>query len=142
MKKQLSVTEKELRKNRKSQRFLSLKDDPESQKRLENLQKEELEILQKMACDKERKENRLKKAKEKKRLENMSFDQTCEYFKKKDNTTILSQDNIIPNDRETRIHRRRIIQGIREYKENQCFQEKLEMRLKLKEFIEGIESKD
>lgn len=142
MKKQLSVTEKELRKNRKSQRFLSLKDDPESQKRLENLQKEELEILQKMACDKERKENRLKKAKEKKRLENMSFDQTCEYFKKKDNTTILSQDNIIPNDRETRIHRKRIIQGIREYRENQCFQEKLEMRLKLKAFIEGIESKD
>lgn len=142
MKKQLTVTEKELRKNRKSQRFLSLKDDLESQKRLENLQKEELEILQKMACDKERKENRLKKAKEKKRLENMSFDQTCEYFKKKDNTTVISQDNIIPNNRETRIHRKRIIQGIQQYKMNQYFEEQLEMRRKLKAFIESIESED
>lgn len=142
MKKQLTVTEKELRKNRKSQRFLSLKDDLESQKRLENLQKEELEILQKMACDKERKENRLKKAKEKKRLENMSFDQTCEYFKKKDNTTVLSQDNIIPNNRETRIHRKRIIQGIQQYKMNQYFEEQLEIRRKLKAFIESIKSED
>ena len=142
MKKQQTVTEKGLRKNRKFQRFLSLKDDLESQKRLENLQKEELEILQKMACDKERKENRLKKAKGKKRLENMSFDQTCEYFKNKDNTIILSQDNIIPNNRETRIHRKRIIQGIQQYKMNQYFEEQLEMRRKLKTFIESIESED
>lgn len=142
MKKQLTVTEKELRKNRKSQRFLSLKDNSESQKRLEILREEELGILQKMACDKERKENRLKKAKEKKRLENMSFDQTCEYFKKKDNTTILSQDNIIPNDRETRIHRRRVIQGIQQYKMNQYFEGQLEMRRKLKAFIESVESED
>lgn len=142
MKKQLTVSEKELRKNHKSQRFLYLKDDLESQKRLENLQKEELEILQKMACDKERKENRLKKAKGKKRLENMSFDQTCEYFKKKDNTTVLSQDNIIPNNRKTRIHRKRIIQGIQQYKMNQYFEEQLEMRRKLKAFIESIESED
>lgn len=142
MNKQLTVTGKELRKNRKSQRFLSLKEDLESQRRLENLQKEELEILQKMACDKERKENRLKKAKEKKRLENMSFDQTCEYFNKKDNTTILSCDNIIPNNRETRIHRKRIIQGIQQYKMNQYFEGQLEMRRKLKAFIESIESED
>jgi len=142
MKKQQTVTEKGLRKNRKFQRFLSLKDDLESQKRLENLQKEELEILQKMAYDKKRKENRLKKAKEKKRLENMSFDQTCEYFKNKDNTIILSQDNIIPNNRETRIHRKRIIQGIQQYKMNQYFEEQLEMRRKLKTFIESIESED
>ena len=142
MKKQQTVTEKGLRKNRKFQRFLSLKDDLESQKRLENLQKEELEILQKMAYDKKRKENRLKKAKEKKRLENMSFDQTCEYFKNKDNTIILSQDNIIPNNRKTRIHRKRIIQGIQQYKMNQYFEEQLEMRRKLKTFIESIESED
>ena len=142
MKKQLTVTEKELRKNRKSHRFLSLKDDIESQKRLEILQKEELEILQKIENDKERKVKQIKKLKENKRLENMSFDQTCEYFKKKDNITILSQDNIIPNNRETRIHRKRIIQGIHEYKMNQYFEEQLEMRRKLKTFIDSIESED
>ena len=142
MKKQLTVTEKELRKNLKSQRFLSLKDDHESQKRLENLKKEELEILQKIECDKQRKTKRLQKAKEKKRLENMSFEKTCEYFKKKDNKNILSQDNIISNNRETRIRRKRIIQDIQEYKMNQYFEEQLEMRRKLKIFIESIESED
>lgn len=143
MKKQLTVTEKELRKNRKNQRNLSMRNATESREKLEFLKKKELEILKKTKHNKERKENRLQRNEEKERLENMNFDQTCKYFKGEKNTEDMeTSDNIIPNDRETRIHRRRIIQGIQEYRENKYFEEQLEMRRKLKAFIESIESED
>lgn len=143
VKKHKTVTEKELRKNRKHQRNLSMRDDTESREKLEFLKKKELEILKKAKHDKERKEKRLQKNEEKERLENMTFEQTCKYFKGEKNTEDMeTSDNIFPNNRVSRIHRRRVIQGIQEYRENQCFQERLEMRLKLKAFIEGIESKD
>lgn len=143
MNKQKSVTEKALRKNRKSQRSLSLKDDIESQRKLEILQKEELEILQKIACDGERKEKRIKKNKEKKRLESMTFDETCDYFKKNNNEQKITNNmNNIPNNKKTRIHRKNVIRGINEYKMNLYFEEQIKMRQKLKEFIESIESED
>ena len=143
MKKQLTVTEKELRKNRKNQRNLSMRNDTESREKLEFLKKKELEILKKTKHNKERKEHRLQRNEEKERLENMNFAQTCKYFKGEKNTEDMeTSDNIFPNNRVSRIHRRRVIQGIQEYRENQCFQERLEARLKLKALIEGIEGKD
>ena len=136
-----TVNQKELRKNQKSQRHISGKDDPESKRKLERLMIEETEILQKMECDKQRKEKRLQKLKEKDLLESMTFEETCEYFKSKDNDSI-KKDNSIPNTREARIHRKRVIQGIQAYKMDQYFVEKLEMRRKIKEFLESIESED
>ena len=56
-----TVDQKALRKNRKTQRHLSGKDDPESMRKLDLLMKEEKEILQKMECDKEKKGKRVAK---------------------------------------------------------------------------------
>jgi hypothetical protein len=136
-----TVAQKSLRKNRKSQRNLSGKDDLESKKKMELLMMEEKEILQKMEIDKCRKEKRLQKSKENALIENMSFDETLEYFKGKDKISV-KEDRRIPNTRESRIHRKKVIQGIRDYKMDQYFMEQIEMRRKLKEFFESIESED
>ena len=137
-----TVAQKELRKNQKAQRHLSGKDDPESMRKMEYLMTKENEMLQKMECDKQRKEKRLRKLKEKELLESMTLEETLEYFKSKDKDTDYKTDHRIPNTREARIHRKKVIQGIQEYKMNQYFEEKIEMRRKLKEFLESIESED
>lgn len=136
-----TVAQKSLRKNLKSQRNLSGRDDPESMKKMERLMMEEKEILQKMEIDKCRKEKRLQKSREKALIESMSFDETLEYFKSKDQVP-MKEDRRIPNTREARIHRKKIIQGIQDYKMDQYFMEQLEMRRKLRAFIENIESED
>ena len=136
-----TVAQKSLRKNLKSQRNLSGRDDPESKQKLERLMMEEKEIIQKMEIDKCRKEKRLQKSKEKALIENMDFDETLEYFKSKDKTP-MKEEYLIPNTREARIHRKKVIQGIRDYKMDQYFEERLEMRRKLKAFLESIESED
>ena len=136
-----TVNQKALRKNRKSQRNISGKDDPESIEKLESLMKKESEIIKKIDCDKCRKEKRLRKLKEKDLLESMTFEETCEYFKSKDHKSI-KEDHRIPNTREARIHRKRVIQGINEYKMDQYFVERLEMRRKLREFLESMERED
>lgn len=136
-----TVDQKELRKNRKTQRHLFGKDDPESMKKMERLVMEEKEIMQKMETDKCRKEKRLQKSREKALIESMSLDETLEYFKGKDQGSV-KEDHRIPNTREARIHRKKVIQGIRDYKMDQYFMEQLEMRRKLKEFLESIESED
>ena len=134
-----TVSQKELRKNKKSQRHLSGKDDPKSKKKLERLMFEETKILEKMEIDKCRKEKRLQKNKEKSLIESMDFDETLEYFKSKDKTP-MKEEYRIPNTREARIHRKKVIQGVREYKMNQYFVEQIEMRRKLRAFMESIES--
>ena len=136
-----TVDQKELRKNRKTQKHLSGKDDPESMKKLERLKFEEKEILQKMETDKCRKEKRLQKSREKALIKSMSLDETFEYFKGKDQVSV-KEDHRIPNTRKARIHRKKVIQGIRDYKMDQYFMEQLEVRRKLKEFLESIESED
>lgn len=136
-----TVDQKELRKNRKTQRHLLGKDDPESMKKLERLKMEEQEIMQKMETDKCRKEKRLQKSREKALIESMGFEETCEYLKSKDRAP-MKDDHRIPNTREARIHRKKVIQGIRDYKMDQYFMEQLEMRRKLKEFLESIERED
>ena len=136
-----TVDQKALRKNRKTQRHLSGKDDPESMRKLDLLMKEEKEILQKMECDKEKKGKRLRKLKEKELLESMNFEETLEYFKSKDHGSI-KEDHRIPNTREARIHRKKVIQGIQQYKMDQYFTEQIEMRRKLKVFLESIEESE
>ena len=136
-----TVVQKELRKNRKTQRKLSGRDDLESMKKMERLILEEKEILQKMEIDKCRKEKRLQKSREKELLESMTFEETCEYFKSKDKISV-KEDSRIPNTREARIHRKKVIQGICDYKMDQYFMEQIEMRRKIKEFLESIESED
>ena len=136
-----TVTQKSLRKNLKSQRNLSGKDDIESKKKMECLVMEEKEILRKMEIDKCRKEKRLHKIKEKNLIESMNFDETLEYFKSKDKVPIKREYHI-PNNREARIHRKKVIQGIQDYKMDQYFAQQFEMRRKLKAFLEGIESED
>ena len=136
-----TVAQKSLRKNLKSQRNLSGKDDPESKKKMEILMMEEKEILRKMEVDKCRKEKRLQKSKEKALIESMTFDETLEYLKSKDKTPI-KEEYRIPNTREARIHRKKVIQGIQDYKMDQYFAQQFEMRRKIKEFFESIESED
>jgi hypothetical protein len=137
-----TVAQKELRKNRKTQRHLSGKDDPESMKKLERLKFEEKEIMQKMETDKCRKEKRLQKSKEKTLIESLAFEGTCEYYKNLDKDKFKVEDHRIPNTREARIHRKKVIQGIQEYKMDQYFTEQIEMRRKLRAFLESIESED
>lgn len=137
-----TVFQKELRKNRKTQRHLSGKDGLESMKKMERLMMEEKEILQKIKIDKERKEKRFHNIREKELLERMSFDETLEYYKNLDKDMIKVEQRRIPNTRESRIHRKMVIQGIQEYKMDQYFMEQLEMRRKLREFLENIESED
>lgn len=137
-----TVAQKELHKNRKNQRKLSGKDDPESMKKMGLLMMKEQEIMQKMEIDKCRKEKRLQKSREKELLERMSFDETLKYYKNLDKDIIKVEKCCIPNTRESRIHRKKVIQGIQEYKMDQYFMEQLEMRRKLREFLENIESED
>lgn len=136
-----TLAQKELRKNRKNQRNLSGKDDMESRKKLEHLMVKETEMLQKMDCDKQRKEKHRRFLEEKYLLESMTFEETFEYFKSKDRAPV-KEDHRIPNTREARIYRKKIIQGIKEYKMDQYFMEQIEMRRKLREFLESIESED
>ena len=94
-----------------------------------------------MEIDKCRKEKRLHKLKENALIESMSLDETLEYFKSKDKISV-KEDRRIPNTREARIHRKKVIQGIRDYKMDQYFAQQFEMRRKIKEFLESIESED
>ena len=94
-----------------------------------------------MERDKCRKEKRIHKLKEKALIESMTFEETLEYFKSKDKIRV-KEDLRIPNTREARIHRKKIIQGIQEYKMDQYFVQQFEMRRKLKAFLESIESED
>lgn len=137
-----TVAQKELRKNRKSQRRLLDKDDLESKKKLERLMVKETDILQKTERDKQRKNRRLMGLKEKDLLESMTFEETCEYYKNLDKDKFKVEDHRIPNTREARIHRKKVIQGIQEYKMDQYFTEQIEMRRKLRAFLESIESED
>ena len=137
-----TVAQKKLRKNQKDQRNLYGKDDPESMRKMKHLMFEENKILQKMECDKQRKEKRLRKLKEKDLLESMTFEETCEYFKNVDKDSVKVEEHFIPNTRGARIHRKKVIQGVQNYKMDQYFEEKLEMRRKLKAFLESIESED
>ena len=137
-----TVAQKALRKNRKTQRHLSGKDDPESMRKLDNLMREENEMLQKMECDKQGKEKRLRKLKEKELLESMTFEETLEYYKNLDKDSVKVEEHLIPNTREARIHRKKVIQGIQAYKMDQYFTEQIEMRRKLKAFLESIEESE
>ena len=137
-----TFAQKELRKNRKSQRHLFGKDDPESMKKLERLMVEEKEIIQKMETNKQRKEKRLGNLQENELLKSMTFDETLEYYKNLDKGSVKMEEHRIPNTREARIHRKKVIQGIQEYKMDQYFAQQFEMRRKLKEFLERIENED
>lgn len=137
-----NMAQKELRKNRKAQRNLSDKDDCESMRKLERLIVEENKMIQNIEHDKQRRAVRLQNSKEKNLLESMTFEEMCEYLKSKDGDTDYKIKNHIPNTREARIHRKRVIEGINEYKMNQYFTEQIEMRSKLKAFLESIESED
>lgn len=137
-----NIAQKELRKNLKIQRHLFGKDDPESMKKMDLLKVEEKEIIQKMETDKQRKEKRLRRLRENELIKSMTFDETLEYYKNLDKGSVKMGDNRIPNTREARIHRKKVIQGIQEYKMDQYFMEQIEMRRKLKEFLESIESED
>ena len=137
-----TFAQKELRKNRKSQRHLSGKEDPESMKKLERLMVEEKEIIQKMETDIQRRENRLRSLQEKELLKSMTFEETLEYYKNLDKGSVKMEEHRIPNTREARIHRKKVILGIQKYNMDQYFMEQIEMRRKLKEFQESIESED
>jgi len=137
-----TFAQKELRKNRKSQRHLFGKDDPESMKKLERLMVEEKEMIKNMETDIQRRGKRLIIHQEKGLLKSMTFEETLEYYKNLDKGSAKMEEHRIPNTREARVHRKKVIQGIQEYRENQCFQERLEMRLKLKEYLDRIENED
>jgi hypothetical protein len=137
-----TMAQKELRKNQKAQRRLSDKDDQESMRKMERLIMEEKEIIQKMEKSNQRKVRRIQNLKEKNLIDSMTFEETCDYFKSKDKDKIKVEEHRIPNTREARIHRKRVIEGINEYKMNQYFTEQIEMRRKLKALLESIESED
>ena len=137
-----TFAQKELRKNRKSQRHLSGKDDPESMKKLERLIVEEKEMIKNMETNKQRKEKRLRDLQENELLKSMTFEETLEYYKNLDKGSVKMEEHRIPNTREARIHRKKVIQGIQNYKMDQYFMEQIEMRRKLKEFLERIEDED
>lgn len=137
-----TIAQKELRKNQKAQRRLSDKDDQESLRKMGRLIAEEKEIIQKMEYGNQRKVRRLQNLKEKRHIDSMAFEEICDYFKSKDKDKYYKTESHIPNTREARIHRKRVIEGINEYKMNQYFTEQIEMRRKLKVFLENIENKD
>lgn len=137
-----TFAQKELRKNRKSQRHLFGKDDPESMKKLERLMVEEKEMIKNMETDIQRREKRPRIHQEKGILKSMTFEETLEYYKNLDKGSAKMEEHRIPNTREARIHRKKVIQGIQEYKMNQYFMEQIEMRRKLKEYLESIENED
>ena len=95
-----------------------------------------------METDIQRRGERLIIHQEKGLLKSMTFEETLEYYKNLDKGSAKMEEHRIPNTREARIHRKKVIQGIQQYRENQCFQERLEMRLKLKEYLDRIENED
>ena len=137
-----TFAQKELRKNRKSQRHLFGKGDHESMKKLERLMVEEKEMIKNMETDIQRREKRLRIHQEKGLLKSMTFEETLEYYKNLDKGSAKMEEHRIPNTREARIHRKKVIQGIQEYKMDQYFMEQIEMRRKLKDYLESIESED
>ena len=137
-----TFAQKELRKNRKSQRHLFGKDDPESMKKLGRLMVEEKGMMKNMETDIQRRENRLRIHQEKGLLKSMTFEETLEYYKNLDKGSAKMEEHCIPNTREARIHRKKVIQGVQEYKMDQYFMEQIEMRRKLKAFLESIDGED
>ena len=137
-----TFAQKELRKNRKSQRHLFGKGDNESMKKLERLMVEEKEMIKNMETDIQRREKRLRIHQEKGLLKSMTFEETLEYYKNLDKGSAKMEEHRIPNTREARIQRKKVIQGIQEYKMDQYFMEQIETRRKLKAFLESIEGED
>ena len=135
-----TFAQKGLRKNRKSQRHLFGKGDPESMQKLKRLMVEEKEMIKNMETDIQRREKRLRIHQEKELLKSMTFEETLEYYKNLDKGSAKMEEHRIPNTREARIHRKKIIQGVQEYKMNQYFIQQIEMRRKLKEYLESIEN--
>lgn len=137
-----TFAQKEIRKNRKSQRHLFGKDDPESMKKLERLMVEEKEMIKNMETDIQRRGKRIRIHQEKWLLKSMTFEETLEYYKNLDKGSAKMEEHRIPNTREARKHRKKVIQDIQEYKMDQYFMEQIEMRRKLKAFLESIEGED
>ena len=137
-----TFAQKELRKNRKSQRHLFGKDDPGSMKKLERLMVEEKEMIKNMETDIQRRGKRIRIHQEKGLLKSMTFEETLEYYKNLDKGSAKMEEHRIPNTREARKHRKKVIQDIQEYKMDQYFMEQIEMRRKLKAFLESIEGED
>lgn len=137
-----TFAQKEIRKNRKSQRHLFGKDDPESMKKLERLMVEEKEMIKNMETDIQRRGKRIRIHQEKWLLKSMTFEETLEYYKNLDKGSAKMEEHRIPNTREARKHRKKVIQDIQEYKMDQYFMEQIEMRRKLKAFLESIGCED
>ena len=98
----LTVSQKELRKIQKKQRQLKKNKGSWNLNKIQDLEKEENIILEKIKIDDKRKEEKNKLIQEKEKVDNMSFDEMISYYQSKDTGNIEIESHKIPNNKKTR----------------------------------------
>lgn len=117
----LSVDQRELRKNEKKLRKEKRKENW-NMNRIEELESIILQLETKMKVDKMNKE---KKEKSKNITEEELLNMKYENYHKDDN------DHKIPNNRKTRIHRKRVIQKLNEHIMSEYMNQQMEIRIQM-----------
>ena len=126
----LTVKERDLRKTNKKVRTLKTKESWDMQK-IGELE-EKISILKKEIAHDQKKKNEIsaQKAKE----ENWTDDDWMAHFRNGDEPMAID-DHIIPNTRETRLHRKRVIKNI----QNHMLDEEIVRQLQLKRIMDAID---
>ena len=130
MNNRLTMKERELRKIDKKIRHLKSKDSWEM-KKIGELEKESESLKKDITLDREKKnEISVRKTKEK----TMTDDDWMAYFRDEDEPLNID-DHIIPNTRETRLHRKKVIKNIQTH----ILDEEVVRQLQLKRIMDAID---
>ena len=130
MNNRLTMKERELRKIDKKIRHLKSKDSWEI-KKIGELEKESESMKQDITLDREKNnEISVRKTKEK----TMTDDDWMDYFIHEE-TPLNIDDHIIPNTRESRLHRKKVIQNIQTH----ILDEEVVRQLQLKRIVDAID---
>jgi len=104
--------------------------------KIQDLEKEEKSIREKMKVDKEKNEEKKNLAQEKEKIENMPFDAIIDHYQAADteNVAAVVENYKIPNNMKTRKMKKRIIKNIQDH----FVSENLNRRLKYQSILSEI----
>jgi hypothetical protein len=131
----LTVSKKELRKNQKRQRQLKKNKGSWNLNKIQDLEKEENIILEKIKIDDERKEEKKKLIHEKEKVDNMSFDEMIIYYQSKDKGNIEIESHKIPNNKKTRKKKKQVLKNLQDHFVSENLNQQLKYKLIMSEIL-------
>ena len=131
----LTVSQKELRKIQKKQRQLKKNKGSWNLNKIQELEKEENFILEKIKIDDKIKEEKKKLIQEKIKVDNMSFDEMITYYQSKDKEYIEIDNHKIPNNKKTRKKKKRVLKNLQDHFVSENLNQQLKYKLIMSEIL-------